>query len=64
MLKVIDRLDAASAEALVYRYCDDMTQEEIAEVQEVTRKTVAARLERVRQVVHLLLSADGEGEGA
>lgn len=62
MLKAIDRLDAACAEALIYRYFDDLTQDEIAEVQEVTRKTVAARLARVHAVVAALV-ADGTGEG-
>ena len=55
MLKIVDRVDAVSAEALVYRYFDDMTLDEIAEVQSVTRKTVAARLDRVHEAVHALL---------
>ena len=63
MLKAIDRLDAACAEALVYRYFDDLTQDEIAELQDVTRKTVAARLGRVHDVVAALM-ADGAAEGA
>jgi len=56
MLKAVDRLDAASAEALVYRYFDDLTQDEIAEIQAVTRKTVAARLARVHAVVAALVA--------
>ena len=40
---------------LVYRYFDDLTQDEIAAMQEVSRKTVAARLERVRQAVRALV---------
>jgi len=63
MLKVVDRLDGPCAEALIYRYFDDLTQEEIAEVQDVTRKTVAARLARVHQVVAALLGSDGARKG-
>jgi RNA polymerase sigma factor (sigma-70 family) len=55
MLKLVDRLDPASAEVLVYRYFDDLTQDEIAAMQAVSRKTVAARLERVRQAVRALV---------
>jgi RNA polymerase sigma factor (sigma-70 family) len=55
MLKLVDRLDPPSAEVLVYRYFDDMTQDEIAAMQEVSRKTVAARLERVRQALRVLI---------
>ncbi|HEY4186028.1 MAG TPA: sigma-70 family RNA polymerase sigma factor [Polyangia bacterium] len=65
MLKLVDRLDAATAEVLVYRYFDDLTQDEIAELQDVSRKTVAARLERVRQAVHALIGERrGSGGGA
>jgi RNA polymerase sigma-70 factor (ECF subfamily) len=61
MLKLVDRLDPASAEVLVYRYFDDLTQDEIAELQDVSRKTVGARLERVRQAVHALIDERGVG---
>jgi RNA polymerase sigma-70 factor (ECF subfamily) len=63
MLKLVDRLDAATAEVLVYRYFDDLTQDEIAELQDVSRKTVAARLERVRQAVHALIGERGGSSG-
>jgi len=63
MLKVLDRLDGPCAEALIYRYFDDMTQEEIAEVQDVTRKTVAARLARVHDAVAALLGDGSESSG-
>jgi len=55
MLKLCDRLDAPTAEVLVYRYFDDLTQDEIAELQAVSRKTVGARLARVRQEVQALV---------
>jgi RNA polymerase sigma-70 factor (ECF subfamily) len=54
VLKLVDRLDGASAEVLVYRYFDDLTHDEIADLQEVSRKTVGVRLARVRDAVHAL----------
>jgi len=51
MVKLVDCLDRDSAEVLVYRYFDDLTQDEIADLQGVSRKTVGARLARVRQAV-------------
>jgi RNA polymerase sigma-70 factor (ECF subfamily) len=59
MCKLVDRLDRASAEVLVYRYFDDLTQDEIAELQAVSRKTVSARMARVREAVKALV---GEAE--
>jgi predicted DNA-binding protein (UPF0251 family) len=56
---VVDRLDQACAEVLVYRYFDDLTQDEIAALQEVSRKTVGTRLGRVRQAVQALLREEG-----
>jgi RNA polymerase sigma factor (sigma-70 family) len=63
MLKLVDRLDAPAAEVLVYRYFDDLTQDEIAALQDVSRKTVAARLERVRQAVRALIDDRGAAGG-
>jgi RNA polymerase sigma-70 factor (ECF subfamily) len=60
MLKIVDRLDTDSAEVLVYRYFDDLTQDEIAELQGVSRKTVGARLARVREVGLVLLGGHDE----
>jgi len=51
LLKVIDRLDPLAVEVLVYRYVDDLTQEEIAALLSTSRKTVGKRLERIRAVV-------------
>jgi RNA polymerase sigma factor (sigma-70 family) len=55
LLKVVDHLDVACAEVLVYRYFDDLTQDEIADLQSVSRKTVGARLARVRASVRALV---------
>ena len=55
LLKLVEHLDAACAEVLVYRYFDDLTQDEIATLQSVSRKTVGARLARVRASVQALI---------
>lgn len=60
MLKLVDRLDPDCAEVLVYRYFDDLTQDEIAEVQDVSRKTVGIRLGRVRDAVQALVGERSE----
>jgi RNA polymerase sigma-70 factor (ECF subfamily) len=60
MLKLVDFLDRDSAEVLAYRYFDDMTQDEIASLQGVSRKTVGARLARVRQAVASLGAGKSE----
>jgi RNA polymerase sigma factor (sigma-70 family) len=57
-LKLVERLDAPTAEVLVYRYFDDLTQDEIAAIQLVSRKTVGARLGRVREIVRALIGED------
>ncbi|HKP56654.1 MAG TPA: sigma-70 family RNA polymerase sigma factor [Polyangiales bacterium] len=49
--KVLAELDARSAELLVYRYFDDLSQDEIAELVGVSRKTVGKLLQTVRAVV-------------
>ena len=59
LLKLIDRLDGKSVEVLVYRYFDDLTQEEIAALLSTSRKTVGKRLDRIRQAVRDL----GENRG-
>ncbi len=61
LTKLCDRLDPACAEVLVYRYFDDLTQDEIADMQSVSRKTVGARLARVREAVQALDNAHARG---
>ena len=63
LLKLIDRLDARSVEILVYRFLDDLTQDEIAVLLSISRKTVGKRLEKIRGVVRTL-SAGAPGAGA
>jgi RNA polymerase sigma factor (sigma-70 family) len=57
LVKLVDRLDPACAEVLVLRYFDDFTQDEIADLQAVSRRTVGARLARVREAVQALVDA-------
>ncbi|HXU81710.1 MAG TPA: sigma-70 family RNA polymerase sigma factor [Polyangia bacterium] len=53
--KLIDRLDEKCGEVLIYRYFDDLTQDEIAELSGTSRKTVGARLARIREAVKELV---------
>ena len=46
-----DRLDGGHMEVLVCRFLDDMTQEEIAEHLDLSRKTVGKRLAHIREEV-------------
>jgi RNA polymerase sigma-70 factor (ECF subfamily) len=60
LTKLVGELDASETEVLTYRYLDDMTQEEIASLLGLSRKTVGKRLDRVRDVVRRLTGAGGE----
>ncbi len=51
LVKLLERLDDKTVEVLVFRYVDDMTQEEVAEVVGTSRKTVQKRLDRARDAV-------------
>jgi RNA polymerase sigma-70 factor (ECF subfamily) len=53
--KLVDRLDEKCGEVLIYRYFDDLTQDEIAELSGTSRKTVGARLARIREAVKELV---------
>jgi RNA polymerase sigma-70 factor, ECF subfamily len=46
-----ERLDEGHLQVLVCRFVDDMTQEEIAEHLELSRKTIGKRLDRIRDEV-------------
>jgi RNA polymerase sigma factor (sigma-70 family) len=54
---LVDRLDPLSAEILAYHYQDQMTQEEIAAVTRISRKTIGKKLQGIRE----LLGALSEG---
>ncbi|HET6335849.1 MAG TPA: sigma-70 family RNA polymerase sigma factor [Polyangiales bacterium] len=59
LTKLSARLDRQSVEILVYRYVDDMTQEEIASLLRLSRKTIGHRLDRIHETVRALIENDG-----
>lgn len=61
LARLVERLDEAHVETIVYRFFDDMSLEEIAEVMHVSRKTVGNRLSRVQDEIGAL---EDPGEGA
>jgi RNA polymerase sigma factor (sigma-70 family) len=48
LTKLLASLDDRSAEILVYHYIDGMTQEEVAELMGLSRKTIGTRLGQLR----------------
>lgn len=61
LTKLVRELDDSEAQVLTYRYVDDMTQEEIASLLGLSRKTVGKRLDRVREVVRRLAGTPPAG---
>ena len=61
LLKLVRELDPAESEVLAYRYVDDMTQDEIAALLGLSRKTVGKRLDRIRDAVRRLTAAPEAG---
>jgi RNA polymerase sigma-70 factor (ECF subfamily) len=53
--RLVADLDAAHAEVLIGHYFDDMSQEELAELLGVSRKTIGVRLARIRALVSELV---------
>ncbi len=65
LVKLVNELDPGESEVLAYRYLDDMTQEEIAELTGLSRKTIGKRLDRIREAVRRLArSADAPSPDA
>ncbi|MCA9667645.1 MAG: sigma-70 family RNA polymerase sigma factor [Myxococcales bacterium] len=60
LAKLYEHLDEKHAEVLAYHYVDDMTQEEIAELLNTSRRTVGKRIKRIREMVDKLRSAHGD----
>jgi RNA polymerase sigma-70 factor (ECF subfamily) len=54
LVKLVARLEPGEGEVLAYRYVDDMTQEEIAELLGLSRKTIGKRLDRIREAVRAI----------
>jgi RNA polymerase sigma factor (sigma-70 family) len=58
LTKLLRELDDAEIEVLTYRYFDDMTQDEMATLLGLSRKTIGKRLERLQEIVRRV--ADSE----
>jgi RNA polymerase sigma-70 factor (ECF subfamily) len=61
--QLVAQLDKKSAEILVYRYLDDMTQTEISELMRLSRKTVGTRLKKIRKQAEKLWASDKVSRG-
>lgn len=59
LLKLVRELDAGESEVLAYRFLDDMTQDEIATLLGLSRKTIGKRLERIREAVREMARGTG-----
>jgi RNA polymerase sigma-70 factor, ECF subfamily len=60
LARVAGRVDTQAWEVLVYHAVDDMTQEEIAELMGISRKTVVRKLQRLRDELRVLAAQDAE----
>ena len=58
LTKLVAVLDESETEVLTYRYLDDMTQDEIATLLGVSRKTIGKRLDRVREAVRRMTGVE------
>ena len=61
LAKLVAAIDASTCEMIVYRYVDDLSQDEIAELTGYSRKTIGKRLERAREAVRALTLPRGDG---
>jgi RNA polymerase sigma-70 factor (ECF subfamily) len=64
LAKLVRELDPEHCEVLAYRYLDDMTQDEIASLLGLSRKTIGHRLDRIREVVASIAAAPAPPPGA
>jgi RNA polymerase sigma-70 factor, ECF subfamily len=58
LAKLVDRMDEAAAEVVVFRYFDDLSLEEIAGLCGQSRRTVSKRLEQARVEIARLLGPE------
>jgi len=61
LTKLVQELDDEETEVLTYHYLDDMTQDEIAALLGLSRKTIGKRLQRLREVVRRVAAGDTGG---
>jgi RNA polymerase sigma-70 factor (ECF subfamily) len=59
LVKLVRELEPGESEVLTYRYLDDMTQDEIAELLGLSRKTIGKRLDRIREAVRRVAESEG-----
>ncbi len=59
--RLVGRLDKKSAEILVYRYIDDLSQDEISEVMSLSRKTVGKRLTKITSTARQMIEQEKGG---
>jgi RNA polymerase sigma-70 factor (ECF subfamily) len=64
LTKLVRKLDPEETEVLTYHYLDDMTQDEIAALLGLSRKTIGKRLERLRAVVRRVAETESVTGGA
>ena len=63
LTRLSERLDRSHLEILVCRFFDDMSQEEIAQHLDLSRKTVGKRLQRIRDEVAALTTGAAPATG-
>jgi RNA polymerase sigma-70 factor (ECF subfamily) len=61
LAQLVGKLDTRSSEILVYRYLDQMTGDEIADLLGVSRRAVTKRLTKIRAALEVIAS-NGGGE--
>lgn len=62
LAKLVRELDDSETEVLMHRYLDDMTQDEIATLLGLSRKTIGKRLDRVRDAVRRVAGVEAAPE--
>lgn len=61
LVKLAATLDEPTLQVLIYRFFDDLSQEEIAQMLDISRKTVGKRLDKVRDAVRALVAEAAQG---
>jgi RNA polymerase sigma factor (sigma-70 family) len=54
LIKLTTRLDPITNEVLIYRFYDDMTQEEIGSIMGLSRRSINRRIQQISQAVSVL----------
>lgn len=59
--RLVRKLDKKSSEILVYKYVDDLTQDEISEMMGLSRRTVGKKLKHISEVAVKLIDQEKGG---